>query len=442
MSTYDIADRAGQDAAFGHGFANADADALAGREWLAGFPILDKLDAGDQADLADVANHGRLHKDLSASRRTVSNRRRARDRLCRLEQVQAGQGGGSAKLIGGKAVAMEEGLEFVITAEKGVKDPLGGQCRGHGKITAGHPFGHSHQIRLDGFPVAGKDRAGPAKAGHHFIGDQERAVSAGEIGGAMQPARGLRDHAGGALHQRLENKCGVSDCPFFSARRIFFRLDQCIPNAPAVFAGVGAFGFGAVERAAITIGRGHAVAFEKQTAVGPMKEINMPQADRADGVAMIRAAQRPEISAFDRGARGRRIDGPFSRPPRSPSNRRRKRRPVNFAAFCAGRHWRFDQFFRQERGRHIGQSQGGGMGDFAELTLDGRVDFRMAVAVQIGPDGGIGVQVFVAFCVAQGCALSVNNNNRLPLEPVAHLRERVPEILLIQLRRGQVCVRF
>ena len=56
----------------------------------------------------------------------------------------------------------------------------------------------------------------------------------------------------------------------------------------------------------------------------------------------------------------------------------------------------------------------------------------MIVAVQIGPDGGIGVEIFAALNVAQHRALARHDHNRLAPQPVAHLRERMPDELLIE----------
>ena len=51
----------------------------------------------------------------------------------------------------------------------------------------------------------------------------------------------------------------------------------------------------------------------------------------------------------------------------------------------------------------------------------------MIVAVQIGPDGGVGVEIFPAVHIAQHRAFACNDDNRLALQPVAHLRERMPD---------------
>ena len=56
---------------------------------------------------------------------------------------------------------------------------------------------------------------------------------------------------------------------------------------------------------------------------------------------------------------------------------------------------------RSKRRRFIRQTERGTVRDFFQLPLNRRVDLRMIVAVQIGPDGGIGVEIFAALDIAQ-----------------------------------------
>ena len=72
------------------------------------------------------------------------------------------------------------------------------------------------------------------------------------------------------------------------------------------------------------------------------------------------------------------------------------------------------------------------MRDFLQLPCDGRVDFRMPVTVEICPDGSVGVEKLTAFHVAQHRAFAAGDDNRLALEPVAHLRERMPDEFLVE----------
>ena len=55
------------------------------------------------------------------------------------------------------------------------------------------------------------------------------------------------------------------------------------------------------------------------------------------------------------------------------------------------------------------------------------------MSMQVGPDGRIGVEVFFAANVAQHCALAGRDDNWLTSQPVAHLRERMPDELMVEL---------
>ena len=121
-----------------------------------------------------------------------------------MQHLQTGQRGRRAELVAGKAVAVEEGLELVVFAEEGIEDGLRGQRGGHRQVAAGQPFGQRHEIRLHALVVAGEEgeqraspdsgawaredvaarRTRPPKAGHNFIRNQQRAVAAGDLGGA------------------------------------------------------------------------------------------------------------------------------------------------------------------------------------------------------------------------------------------------------------------
>ena len=55
--------------------------------------------------------------------------------------------------------------------------------------------------------------AGPAAAGHHFVGDQEHAVAAGDFGHPAEFFRRVHAHAAGALDQRLDDHGRHRSCP-------------------------------------------------------------------------------------------------------------------------------------------------------------------------------------------------------------------------------------
>src|SRR5262249_15455908 len=65
--------------------------------------------------------------------------------------------------------------------------------------------------------------------------------------------------------------------------------------------------------------------------------------------------------------------------------------------------------------------------------MEGGVDPGMVMAVQIGPDGGIGVEIFAVVNIAEDGPLPFQDHNRLTLEPVAHLGERMPDVAVVEL---------
>src|SRR5262252_6409118 len=52
----------------------------------------------------------------------------------------------------------------------------------------------------------------------------------------------------------------------------------------------------------------------------------------------------------------------------------------------------------------------------------------MVMAVEIRPDRGVRIEVLPAIYVAQHCSMTFNNEDRLPLQPILHLRKRMPDI--------------
>lgn len=72
------------------------------------------------------------------------------------------------------------------------------------------------------------------------------------------------------------------------------------------------------------------------------------------------------------------------------------------------------------------------MGDPVELILDGPVNLPLPVTVEIYPERGASVEIFIPVDVEEVVALSpLNNEGCLPL-PLLHLSEGVPDMPLIE----------
>ena len=68
------------------------------------------------------------------------------------------------------------------------------------------------------------------------------------------------------------------------------------------------------------------------------------------------------------------------------------------------------------------------MRDLIQLLLDRTVERRMAMAMEIDPDGGGPVEILLPFRIDQVGPFSSLDNERLLLFPFLHLGEGMPEV--------------
>lgn len=73
------------------------------------------------------------------------------------------------------------------------------------------------------------------------------------------------------------------------------------------------------------------------------------------------------------------------------------------------------------------------MRDLPQLLSNRGVDRGMVVAMEIDPDGRIGIQVFSAMNILQQGSLPSTDHDGLAPEPIAHLCERMPNVPVIEL---------
>ena len=72
------------------------------------------------------------------------------------------------------------------------------------------------------------------------------------------------------------------------------------------------------------------------------------------------------------------------------------------------------------------------MGDRLKLALNRTIDLRMLMTVQIRPDRGVRVEIFLPARIFQHRAPAFHDDDRLVLKPVPHLRERMPDEFVIE----------
>ena len=139
-----------------------------------------------------------------------------------------------------------------------------------------------------------------AKAGHHFIRDQQRPMTACDVRGLPQPPAWLRNHSRRALHERFKHKCRVGIALFLLRRKFLFHQPHAFPGTFPVLARILPFRLRAIERTTIAIRRHHLVRGEQHPAIRLVKQIHMTERHRADGVAVVRAIQgkKPGLGFF------------------------------------------------------------------------------------------------------------------------------------------------
>lgn len=442
----DIADGPGEDTATGHGFGDAEAGLGFEGIGLSGRTMGDQFDTGDQAGLADIADGGEVPEVLEFEGQEGFEGGAVLDASGVLEKVEGGEAGSAAEGVAGEAMAVEEGFEVGVVAEEGVEDGLGGEGGGQGEVAAGETFGEAEEIGLDRFVMGGEEpvflggtEAGAAEAGHDFVGDDEGAMGAGEGGGALEPAIGLGEDAGGALESGFDDEGGVGAFLALGAVEGLFDMIDAFPVALAVGTGVGGLGGGAVVGAAVAIGGHDGVGGEEQAAVGAMEEVDMAEGDGADGIAVVGALEGEEAGKGDGAGAAGVFPGQFE------GHLEGGGTVVGVEDLgetglggggAAGEAGGLDQAGGELGGRFAGETEGGAMGDAVELAAEGAVEVGLAVAVEVGPDGGVGIEVGMAVGIAEGGAAAGHDDAGFGAQPILHLGEGMPDVAVIQMGEG------
>ena len=257
-------------------------------------------------------------------------------------------------------------------------------------------------------------------------------MASGDLGHASQPSLGVGDHPGRTLHSGLDDQ--ARERPTLRARAIEHLLHtrHAFPLATPVRPGIGALGSGSIEGTAVTPGRGYRLGGKQERRPSPMEEIDLPHTDRSDRVPMIGTLHRHEARFANQPAATRVLGSQLKRglhrrgtivrikdlrepglPLRSP------RQPHQLLGqLCRG---------------STSQTQGRSVRHSGQLTSNGRVDARIPMTMEIGPNGGVGIEVLPALHVAQDRPLPFDQHNGLGAQPVLHLGERMPDVLVIEL---------
>ena len=193
-------------------------------------------------------------------------------------------------------------------------------------------------------------------------------------------------------------------------------------------------------RRAVAIGGGHAERLEQQRAEHGMEPLDPAHAHAAQRIAVIGVAEgqiagllrRSPHSSLCEAPRVRHTDCADYVVPLSPVLKRHFDRHFDGRGAVVGEEHVL-QSRRGNVGQPLGQPDRGGIraaeiGDvrhFVELGSDGRVDLRMAMAVDVAPQAADAVDVPVSLDIDQHAALGPFDHKRLVF---GHLGEGVPDV--------------
>ena len=303
-------------------------------------------------------------------------------------------------------MAVKEALHFRVIAEEGVEHRLRGKRGSERQIAAAQALGARHEIRYDALVFACEHFPRAPEAGHHFVGDEEDAVAVAPRAKLRQHPSRPEAHARRALHQRFNHDDGdiIHGNGVCCAR---FRAHQEFLHRRDV--------------------RG----WEMKRREAPVKSVDAAETRCAHGVAVVGVGKREKAVAL-------------RLPPVLPALHGHLDGALNSCAAVVGKEdagERVRDVLRPKRDEFLGKLDRLGVGESQErsvrhalqLVADGSVDLRVAMAVDVGPDGGVAVDVFAPLAIAQDGPLAFHQHERFVLgrAPVAHLGERMPAMAFV-----------
>ena len=201
------------------------------------------------------------------------------------------------------------------------------------------------------------------------------------------------------------------------------RMSSAARRQPLAAAGVSV-----AEPASVGVRRGRVQRREEEGAVGLVEEIDVADAHRADGVAVIAPGEAEEGCFF--GSRIRLLspvlegdlEGDFHGAGAG----------VRVEHVAEPGRGDFHEFFGQPDRGYVGKTEERAVGDLVQLPAYGGVDFPDTVAMDVAPHGRIAVEVPVTVDVLQVDAVPARDDNGVLACVRAHLGERVPDDAAVQ----------
>jgi hypothetical protein len=166
-----------------------------------------QLDAGDQAEVADVDHVAGVLQRVDRRAPVGLHLQGAGEQALLLIDLQRRQAGRAGQGVGAVGVAVEQLDGGVGAVHHRLVDPLRGRHRPGRDGGVGQALGHADHVRRHPEPLGREGRAHPAEAGDHLVEDQQDVVLVADRPQALQIALGRDQHAGRAGH-RLDDHRG------------------------------------------------------------------------------------------------------------------------------------------------------------------------------------------------------------------------------------------
>ena len=286
-------------------------------------------------------------------------------------------------------------------------DRLRGERRREREITARQPFREAQEVGHHGLGLAGGQGAEATEAGEDLVEDEVDAVVAAEVGDGRDEARGLLDHAGGALHARLQDEAGQA----LAALRE--QPGERLERGRAVRArdAAGALGMR---------GRGQAMDGEEPGFEAGVEGPAVSQGHRAEGVAVVGAREGRDLAALQAAGELPVLEGELERDLDGVGAVVGEEAAGEDAVGEGG------ELGGELRRARVVQAEEGDVRDLVELGAQGGVEIRVVVPVDVRPDRGVAVEVAPALGVDQPAPLAAHEVQAGVVHVLPHLGERMP----------------
>jgi hypothetical protein len=314
---------------------------------------------------------------------------------------------------------MQKAARHVVVDER-VVDGVARHHQRQRQVAAADALRQAQEVGPDARLLAREEGAGAPAAHRDLVGDQVHAMAVAQRAHAAQVGRVVHGHAGGALHQRLDDDGGDGVVPLGQQR--LERVRGAVRDGGGVFA----------RPRMARIGRGDEVRVGEQRRVGIAEHRHVAHVQRAERFAVVALPERDEalLAAAARVA---------------PCVKAHLQRDLHRRG-AVGRVEAMAQRMPRERGEPLGQlhrrrvraAREHHVREPVELVFQRGVERRVRMPEQVDPPRAGGVEVAAAFGVDEPHALAARDGQRRRRVEADALGAGVPHMAPAALLQGDV----